>query len=430
MTKEVQSLIDLQSEQIHHRLVYTNMIIFLVGKLVSLLGSRIMNFAIGLYVLSVTGSGMNFAFTMILSTIPAIILSPIAGAIADVSNRKFMVVLMDALSGFLLIGIFISSMNHGLSLIHIYISVFFLSIFNTFFSVAMEASIPNIVDKKRLTKINSYNSSISSLAAILGPVLGGFVYGFINIEIFILLNGISFVLSSISEMFIDFKLSTKGQNETMTTKKANVYIEMKAGFDYIKTKKVIFSTMILSIYVNFVFSGYMVALPFIVNTNLGLSSDQYGLIQAAFAIGSLLFSLLFSTMSDKKSKYLYVILSMFIISFLMMITGIPSLEFFKSMGTYTIMIYFMLLNFMIGCALIFVNLPFFIMLQKQTPDEYRGRVNGLLGTMSLSISPIGMILGGLLIDLLPSFILPLICGMLFMVLSIVLHKQKEFKTLL
>jgi len=137
MTKEVQSLIDLQSEQIHHRLVYTNMIIFLVGKLVSLLGSRIMNFAIGLYVLSVTGSGMNFAFTMILSTIPAIILSPIAGAIADVSNRKFMVVLMDALSGFLLIGIFISSMNHGLSLIHIYISVFFLSIFNTFFSVAM-----------------------------------------------------------------------------------------------------------------------------------------------------------------------------------------------------------------------------------------------------------------------------------------------------
>lgn len=430
MSKETLSLIDLEQKYKQDRLVYINMTIFLLGKLVSLLGSRIMNFAVGLYVLNVTGSGMNFAYTMILSTIPAIILSPIAGAIADKSNRKLIVVLTDALSGILLIGVFIASKSNGLSLTHIYISIFLLSIFSTFFSVAMEASIPNIVDKKRLTKINSYNSSISSIASILGPVLGGFVYGFINIEIFIVLNGISFLLSALSEMFINFKLGSNPNSEVVSNIKNSVFADIKAGFTYIKTKKVIFLTLIFSVYINFVFNGYMVALPYIINTKLGLTSNQYGFIQAAFAVGSLLFSIIFSIMSDKKSKYIYVMLSMFIISFLMMITGIPSLEFFQSMGTFTLLTYFILLNFLIGSALIFINLPFFIMLQRETPDEYRGRVNGLLGTMSLSISPIGMLLGGMLIDFLPSIILPLICGLLFLILSIVLHKRSEFKSLL
>lgn len=430
MTNEISNSIDLQQEHKQNRLVYTNMTIFLVGKLVSLLGSRMMSFAIGLYVLNITGSGMNFAFTMILSTIPAIILSPIAGTIADRSNRKFIVVLMDALSGILLVGIFITSRAYGLSLMLIYISIFFLSVFSTFFSVAMEASIPTIVDEKRLIKINSYNSSISSLASILGPVLGGIVYGFINIETFIVLNGISLILSAISEMFIDFKLGAKEKNYNLSNQKRSIFTDMKEGFTYIKTKKVIFSTLIFSIYINFAFSAYMVALPYIVNTELGLTSEQYGFIQAAFAVGSLLFSLLFSTLSDQKSKYFYIILSMVIISFLMMATGVPSLKFFKSIEPFILLVYFILLNFIIGSALIFVNLPFFIMLQKQTPDEYRGRVNGLLGTMSLSISPIGMLIGGILIDSLPSLILPLICGILFLILTMVLYKKAELKTLL
>ncbi len=79
--------------------VYLNMGIFLLGKLVSLFGTRIMNFAISLYVLKFTGSGMSFAITMIVSTLPAIVLSPFAGVLADRVNRKLVGVLNDALCG-------------------------------------------------------------------------------------------------------------------------------------------------------------------------------------------------------------------------------------------------------------------------------------------------------------------------------------------
>lgn len=410
----------------NNRAVYKNMIIFLLGKLVSLLGTRIMNFAIGLYVLKLTGSGMNFAMTMIVSTIPAIILSPFAGVLADRLDRKLMVVISDGLSGILLIIVYLISRQLGLSLNLVYITVFFLSILNTFFNVTMEASIPNIVDKKRLTKINSYNSSITSLASILGPALGGFIYGFISIENFLLIAGISFIISAISEIFINFNFNNI-QNSGKP--RGRILAEIRSAIDYVKGKEILFSILMFTIFINFAFSSYTVAVPHIINLQLGLSSEQYGLIQSAFAIGSLIFSLVYSLLPEKKNAYKYLIYSLGLVSILMAITGVPTLNFLSSASNIFLLVYFILINFSIGGALSFLNLPTFIVMQRETSEEYRGRVNGLLGTTSLSIQPLGMVLGGLFLDYVSGFLLVLVCGILFLIISIIfsrLDKLKEY----
>lgn len=402
----------------------TNMLIFLIGKMFSLFGARIFNFAMGLYVLRVTGSGMSFALTMIVSTIPAIIISPFAGVLADRSNRRTVVIITDGLCGVVLIGAYIVATSIGLSLNLVLITVFLLSICNTFFNITMEASIPNLVDERRLTKINSYNSSITSLAAIVGPALGGFIYGFIDIAMFMFIAGIGYLLSAFSETFINFNFN----NNPMEAKsKGKVLKEIKTGFDYVKSKQVVFSILLFAVFINFVFSGYTVTLPHIVNIQLGLTSDQYGLIQSSTAIGSMIFSLLYSLIPDKKKKYRYLMSALVIISILMMITGIPTLPRFHSATTTNLLLYFMTINFFIGGALMFLNLPAFILIQRETSDEFRGRVNGLLGTMSLSIQPLGMVLGGLFTDYISSFILVLICGILFLATSLLFLKSKELK---
>lgn len=66
-------------------------------------------------------------------------------------------------------------------------------------------------------------------------------------------------------------------------------------------------------------------------------------------------------------------------------------------------------------------------MQRETSDEYRGRVNGLLGTTSLSIQPLGMVLGGLFIDYISSFALIFICGLLFLIISIIFTRVDELK---
>jgi MFS family permease len=262
------------------------------------------------------------------------------------------------------------------------------------------------------------------MAAIVGPTLGGLIYGLVPIEMFLLIAGICFILSAISETFINFNF-----NNTPVSEKSNekIWSEIKSGLNYVKSKKAIFSILAFSIFTNFVFSAYTVSLPHIINIQLGFNSEQYGLIQSSSAIGSLIFSIIYSLLPDNKSKYKHFISALVILSILMMITGIPTLSIFNTAPQSSLLLYFILLNFSIGGALMFVNLPAFILIQRETSDEYRGRVNGLFGTMSLSIQPLGMTIGGLFTDYISSFILVLICGILSLAISFILSRITELK---
>lgn len=175
------------------RTIKRNISLFTAGSAVSALGTYMYNFAIGLYVLKLTGSGTSFALAILFGMIPRIILSPFAGALADKLDRKKMTVIMDLFSGLLMIGVFSISRMTPLTLWIVYASSALLTVFNTFFSVSLGASVPNLVDGKRLMKINSLRSTIDSSTSLVGPLLGGLVYSAIGIQFFLLVNGISFV---------------------------------------------------------------------------------------------------------------------------------------------------------------------------------------------------------------------------------------------
>lgn len=150
-----------------------NFILFSLGKFVSIFGASIYSFAIGLYVLEITGSGLNFALSLIVSSIPMLIINPFAGVLADKFDKKKIVVMMDIVNGTFLMLIYIISCIYGLSLPIIYISTFITTIFSTIFGISMEAAIPNIVSKDMLMNINSISKIIDSISSILGPMVGG-----------------------------------------------------------------------------------------------------------------------------------------------------------------------------------------------------------------------------------------------------------------
>lgn len=61
----------------------SNLVLFSLGKFVSVFGTSVYTFAIGLYVLKVTGSGLSFAVTLGFGLVATIIFNPIGGAMAD-----------------------------------------------------------------------------------------------------------------------------------------------------------------------------------------------------------------------------------------------------------------------------------------------------------------------------------------------------------
>jgi MFS family permease len=83
-----------------------NLVLFSAGKSVSMFASSIYSFAIGLYVLKLTGSALNYATTIMLHILPMIIMSPVAGVLADKISKKKLIVGMDLANGFLFLGLF------------------------------------------------------------------------------------------------------------------------------------------------------------------------------------------------------------------------------------------------------------------------------------------------------------------------------------
>ncbi|MGG0301653.1 MFS transporter [Bacillus albus] len=393
-----------------------NICLYSIGKTVSILGSSIYSFALGLYVLQITGSALNFAITLILGTIPMIVLNPFAGVIADKVDKKKLVVCMDLLSGCLLITVYIVSSHYGLNLFIIYTTTFLMTVFTTFFGIGLEAAKPNIVSKERLMSINSISKIIDSVSLILGPMLGGIVFSIFNIKTFIIINGISFILSGIALLFIHFRLFEYNINERNSKRGVNFIKDIKEGFSYLLEKESLKNTFHILISFNF-FLGFAVTvpLPYIINTVLNLGSKQFGIIQGTFPVGMIIGAIVVKKITDRFSySYLLKKLSS-MLSVFMIILGIPVL--FKSfeVNDLVFVITYCFVMIFLGFIIALIDIPLIYFMQNEIPDEYRGRVLSIGLSIGKMMLPIAMALSGLLLNYIPAYTIPIVGGFLYLI---------------
>ncbi|MFC9414840.1 MFS transporter [Bacillus mobilis] len=393
-----------------------NICLYSIAKTVSIFGTSMYSFALGLYVLQITGSALNFAITLILGTIPMIVMNPFAGVIADKVNKKKLVVCMDLLSGCLLIAVYILSSHYGLNLFIIYTTTFLMTVFTTFFGIGLEAAKPNIVSKERLMSINSISKIIDSVSLILGPMLGGIVFSVFDIKTFIIINGISFILSGIALLFIHFKLFECNINEENSKRRVNFIKDIKEGFTYLLEKESLKNTFHILISFNF-FLGFAVTvpLPYIINTVLNLSSKQFGIIQGTFPVGMIVGAIVVKKITDRFSySYLLKKLSS-MLSVIMIFSGIPVL--FKSfevndfvfVSTYCVVMIFL------GIIIALIDIPLIYFMQKEIPDKYRGRVLSIGLSLGKMMQPIALAISGLLLNYIPAYSIPIAGGILYLI---------------
>lgn len=90
----------------------------LFGKFCSLFAASLFTFVAGLTVLRETSSGFQFALVLLAGSMPRILLSPIAGVLADRWNRKRIIVTTESLSALVLSGLLLSSLQAPLHTVH------------------------------------------------------------------------------------------------------------------------------------------------------------------------------------------------------------------------------------------------------------------------------------------------------------------------
>lgn len=375
---------------------------------------------------SVTGSGMNFATTLMLSILPRVLLAPVAGVFADRVSRKAMVVGMDVVSGVIVLALYFVSGRYGLQLPFIYATAVLLSVASTFFSVSAEAAIPNLVDDGRLNRINSLNQSITSLTQIISPVIGGVVFALVDIRLFLLVNGISFVISAVSELFIDFNLNrSQGDSAPQTGK---VIGDIRDGLGFLRGNAILFALASYAVFLNFFSSmGFSVSFPYIANNVIGFSPGQYGVMASLFPAGILAGSLALSVLPEFKRKFAAIILGLLGLSVGCMFIAFPALPFMLGQSRWLLFWFYFVLMILTGICNPVVNIPVFVYMQRETPDHYRGRVFGLIQTASMAITPVGFMLAGVLIELWPPWIIPALSGGGMLVISLMALRNKPLR---
>ncbi len=402
----------------------SNIILSTAGMAVSKLGSLIYTFAIGLYVLKITGSGQSFAMTLLLGTLPFIILGPFVGNLADRINKKILVVGSDLLSGLLMSGLFVYALSGEITLPIIYGTTFLLSIFATFLETGIMAAQIDIVRKESLTRLGSLRQSTISIINLASPLLGGLIYSLVPIYIFLLINGISFIASAISEMFIDFKFN---KTEVNIMKKESFFSDMKNGFTYYKKQPLLLQISKSAILLNFFLTSISVVLPFALINILKIDDRLYGIIMSATSIGAL-GGALYAGKMNSKLTYSFLIKGLLALGLFLTIMGIPLHSIFG--GNYITLIIIGLSGFMLIASATALSIPLGVFLQTSVDPAYIGRVSSILSTMCGAMIPLAYLFFGFLTEHLSPFLILTSSGLLIVLIVLVtMLNNKVLKTL-
>ncbi len=403
-----------------------NFILLALGRLVSSLGSSVFSFALSLYVLDTTGSAATFSFIVGLSIIPRIIVNLVAGAFVDRHDKKKIMVFTDIISGLSILMFFIVLKMNPNNIMIFGVYVLLLGTIQSVFALACNASIPSIVKNETVPKLNSALQSIGAVIDIAGPVLGAILYSLIGINNIMLINGILFIGSGISEIFIKFIIDERV--------KVNLIEKRKYITDLIMTYKYLIENRTIAFFLIFAAGADFVLLPFLqmilpfINYNiLKVSGIQLSFIQASCAIGTIIGALVVSSFKNT-SPLLKRFFVLFTIQAVMVTACVfPEAAVFENGSKWVLTMLFGIILLIFGAANAVQNIPMITYFQLQVPAEMRARIFGVFMSALYITAPPGMWLYGLLMEKFSWHYITGISGIALLIFGIIASKNKVFR---
>ena len=384
-----------------------NFTLYAAGRFVSLIGTGIQDIALALFVLDLTGSGAMMGLFLIASMVPRLVLVPFAGVFGDAFNRKHIMVWMDYGRGALILFLAFLAFNGMITIPILLVAQLLASVMGAMFGPATSAMLPDLVEEADYTRANSVIGSINSLSLIIGPAAGGIIYGLGGLTFALVFNGISFVGSGFSEMFIKYEGVTKKLKGFK-----HVITNMKEGIRFILDRRALTILMGFVLVLNFLTNPmFTVVFPYVMRLVIGFSSNQYGLLQSTFLIGILAGNLVIGAFLAKKRAEKLIVPGLLLemsISMIFVILIFP--VSISGLGGASWLMFGILASVFVAMGFFnaYINTPIMTMFQKLIPPDFRSRVFSVLEVMGQGIVPLGIGIVGIMLDIIPAHIVSLI----------------------
>lgn len=363
-----------------------------IGQLISLFGNAILRFALALYVLDATGSAAVFGTVTAIAVIPTILLSPFGGILSDRVNRRNIMVSLDFATAALALGLgLLLSEENAVALITV--TLLLLSVIQACYTPSVNSSVPLLQAEGNLVKANAVVSQVSMLANLIGPVLGGVLYGFFGAMPIILVSGVCFFLSAVLELFIHIPFQPL---DAKTGILQIVKDDLRESIRFMTREQpdILRITLMIAVYSLFVVSTITVGLPYMVRTVLGLSSQLYGaaegLMAAAGIAGGIASGFLAGRLKTGRLYWLLVLSGAALVP-----VGAAFLLGCGPMTCYIVItICIMAMQLLIALFSIFM----LSLAQSRTPSHLLGKMTAYIMTLTMCAQPVGQALYGVLFD--------------------------------
>lgn len=278
----------------------TGFFLVAVGQFVSLVGSSMTGLGLTIWAYETTNSATALALVGFFFVTPMLIVSPLAGALVDRSNRKLMMMLSDLASVSATLVILFLHQADILQVWHLYITSLVIGTFQAFQWPAYSAAITTMVPKEQYGRANGLLSLAESGSGVFAPLLAGALLGFIGLGGILLIDIITFFVAILTLLVVNVPQpmqTTVGEQSRGGLLRESVY-----GFWYILKRPSLLGLQLIFLVGNF-FSmvAFTVQAPMVLSRSL-MNELVFGSVSSAGAIGGVVGGVLMSAWGGPKKK--------------------------------------------------------------------------------------------------------------------------------
>jgi MFS transporter, DHA3 family, macrolide efflux protein len=358
-------------------------LVLLLGQIVSLTGSGLTGFALGVWVFQRTESTTQYALIALSATLPGILIAPLAGAFVDRWDRRWAMVLGDSMAALSTLVIAVLLWMGRLEVWHIFIATAWSAIFGAFQGPAFGASVALLVPKEQLGRANGMAQLGLAVAQIISPVLAGALVILIGLQGVILVDFATFFVA-LATYFI-LRIPRPEKTAEGQAAKGTIWKEAAYGWTYIVARPGLLGLLIFFAITNLAIGMVQVLITPLV---LGFAtSAELGLVLSIAGSGLLAGSVVMSIWGGPKRRVLGIFSFMVCQGLLLFLGGLrPSIPLVAT------------------AAFIFLFSPPIIngssqaIWQRKVAPDVQGRVFSIRTMIAWSSLPVAYLVAGPLAD--------------------------------
>lgn len=354
-----------------------------LGQLVSQMGNKVHLLAMAWYLVDSLQDKTTFVVMLLLGALPTLVLGTWAGPWIERWNKKHVLVWTDVVSGIisLLLGGFLLHSQDGR--VAIVAAVFALNSLAALFNPATRTIIPEIVNEHEFQEATSLHSLVEYGAQFAGAALGGLLMALVGPAWAVLLNGVSFLLSALSESQI------RHTHRPTSVTFGRHWDALREGLAFIRSDRALFQQIVVAMAINLFAIPIVIYLPVLVSQELMLGARVFGIAEAALPVGCIVISLVLARVSLVRHLRLICMGNA--------LAGLGFVALLLARGACGLY----LAMFLIGVSLSLVNVSAFSWYYSRVRADLHGRFFATMEAIAFSSFPVAFVAAGALLGAFP-----------------------------